>query len=118
VAGDVSYEAATAEGDLAVIEVTTRFVWVYAFEAVDDQFEGDLVVVRDELVWVFQEGYPWTVDSQGLWLANEAAGIWGADCDAVADGEVRPDDDPVADLAEHAEVIFDPEQPLDAAGSC
>jgi hypothetical protein len=118
VAGDLSYEAATAEGDLAVIEVTSRFVWVYAFETADDQFGGDLVVVRDELVWVFQEGYPWTEDSQGLWLADEAAGVWGADCDTVADGELLPDDDPVADLTAQAEMIFDPEQPLDAAGSC
>jgi hypothetical protein len=118
VEGSLSYEAATAEGDLPVIEVTTRFVWVYAFEAGRAQTGGDLVVVRDELTWVFQEGYPWTEESQGLWLADEAAGVWGADCGLAGDGELLPDDDPVATLTERAEVIFDPEQPLDGAGSC
>jgi hypothetical protein len=118
VEGSLSYEAATAEGDLGVIEVTTRFVWVYAFERRDVQVGGDLVVVRDELTWVFQEGYPWTEDSEGLWLAEEASRVWGADCEVADDGEVLPDNDPVATLAERAEVIFDPEQPLDAAGGC
>jgi hypothetical protein len=90
VAGTVSYDATAAERDLPVIEVTTRFVWVYAFEAGDDQVGSDLVVVRDELVWLLRQGYPWTEDSQGLWLAAEEASVWGADCDVAAGGELFP----------------------------
>jgi hypothetical protein len=118
VAGSMSYEVTTAERDLPAITVTTRFAWVYPFETGDDQLATDLVVVRDELVWLYRQGYPWTEASQGLWLAEEASGVWGADCDVANAGELAPDADPVAVLAEQAEMIFDPERPLDGGDDC
>lgn len=118
VRGSLSYGARTAERDAEVIEVTTRFVWVYAFESHDGQVGTDLVVVQDELAWWIQLGEPWLESSRGLWLTRETSAAWGADCDVAADGELFPDDDPVTSLIEQAESIFDSEQPLDGAGGC
>lgn len=118
VAGSVSYGLTTAERDIEVIEITTSFVWVYPFEADNSQSGSDLVVVRDELVWLYRQGLPWTEDSEGLWLAAESARIWGADCEVAADAELLPDDEPAANLVEQAEAIFDPERPLEGPGGC
>lgn len=119
VSGRISYQAATAGAqDTEIIEIDTRFTWVYAFEAADPAASGDLVVVRDVMVWRMQLGEPWLETSRGLWLANETSQAWGADCDALAESQLLPDGEPVADLADEADTIFDPEEPLEADEAC
>jgi hypothetical protein len=119
VTGTISYETTPAGAqDTEVIEITTRFTWVYAFQAADQPTGSDLVTVRDAIVWRMQIGEPWVDESQGLWLLEPASQAWGADCDAYEDGVLRPDDRPAATLAEQGDEIFDPEQPLDAVEGC
>lgn len=104
-AGDFAYEEIiVGPPDASLLQVETRFVWVYPFE-------GGLVVVRDVLVWEARLGRPWLEASRGLWLADGFSVAWGAECDAKR--VLRP-----ATAAPTAAAIFDPEQPLDAVPSC
>jgi hypothetical protein len=119
VVGSISYRTTTAGAqETEVIEMKTRFSWVYAFEATDPEASGDLVVVRDELVWRMQFGEPWLETSRGLWLVSETSRAWGADCDTLAEGTLLPDGESAASLAEGADEIFDPEQPLETVETC
>jgi hypothetical protein len=118
VTGTISYETTPAGAqDTEVIEITTRFAWVYAFEGADQAAGSDLVAIRDQIVWRMQIGEPWLDESQGLWLFEQASRAWGADCDTYTEGQILPDSEP-ATLAEGADAIFDPEEPLDVAGGC
>jgi hypothetical protein len=119
VAGSISYRTTTAGAqETEVIEMNTRFTWVYPFEATDPEAGGDLVVVRDELVWRMQFGEPWLETSRGLWLVGETSRAWGADCETLAEGMLLPDRESATSLAERADEIFDPEQPLETVETC
>jgi hypothetical protein len=119
VQGSFSYEATDAGPDRPILEVVTRFAWVYAFEATDSGSGSGyrLVVVREELVWQVRDE-PWIESSQGLSLYTVAVQAWGVDCDAYDDGLLNPADGPASELDESSDVIFDPEGPLDSADTC
>jgi hypothetical protein len=116
VQGEISYDVATVQADRELIEIVSRFTWVYAFEPVGNR-PPDLVVVRDELVWRVR-GELWLESSRGLWLSEESAQAWGADCDPYEEGLVRPDDQQMTTLLNEPEAIFDPDQPLDSVEGC
>jgi hypothetical protein len=119
VQGSFSYEATDAGPDRPLLEVVTRFAWVYAFDATDRGSGSGyrLVVVRDELVWQVRDE-PWIESSRGLSLYTVAVQAWGVDCDAYDDGLLSPADGPATELDEGSDVIFDPEGPLDSADTC
>jgi hypothetical protein len=107
VKGRITYEFATAGAqESPIVQVVTRFVWVYAFES-------SLVVARDDLVWEVVLGRPWGESSYGLWLADAEANAWGVDC-RVYPEVLRPGT--IAKLTDTS--VFDPEQPLDAVPGC
>src|SRR5690606_28682607 len=89
VSGSMTYEATTAERGIAVLEVSTRFVWVYAFRG---EASGDVegfAVVCDELVW--QQAESFVESSRGLWLYTAESHSLGPGCDGIRDRLLRPE---------------------------
>lgn len=116
--GRLSYEITTAGAfDTPILQVVSRFVWVYAFEPVEDGLSPHLVVVRDELTWEVTVGHPWPKAAEGAWLPVADSHVWGADCAVYDDGIVRPAGESAALLGDQAG-IFDPDQPLDTSDTC
>lgn len=118
VAGEISYRAATTVRDIRIIEVVTRFAWVYGFEVPDDGLGVSLVVIEDELVWIVPHPDDVLESSRGLSLPDATLHAWGIDCDAYDDGLLRPGLGETADLSEALAAAFDPRRPLAAAESC
>jgi hypothetical protein len=117
VAGQISYTTAV-DGGLPVLEVETRFVWVYALEAADRGLGAGPVVVRDELVWWVRLDERWSESSRGLWLPAAVSRALGVDCDAYEESLLRPGNEPVTSTSEPADPIFDPEQSLESVDTC
>jgi hypothetical protein len=128
VAGRITYRAATTfDGAPAtqtrpfrMLEVVTRFVWVYALavvHGVEGAVREGIVVVRDEIVWHVPADYRLLCCEPNLgvhWREAEAR-AWGADCDEYAEGLIRPARGPAAEIAD---VVFDPDQPLEPTAGC
>jgi hypothetical protein len=107
VEGYIAYEAATAgPRDSPIINVVSRFVWVYPF----DPF---LVVIRDELIWEVAVVRPWIESSRGVWLADVTANAWGVDCDYQR-GTLRP----VDGASPISAAVFNLEQPVEPSPGC
>lgn len=116
VMGRIAYQAATAERDVRVLDVVTRFVWTYAFEATDGEPSQGVVVVRDELVWQMPHREDVLDPGRGLSLSDGASRAWGVDCNAYERGLLSPADPTGQDRYPGA--AFDPELPLGSAGGC
>jgi hypothetical protein len=119
--GRIAYRAATTlagtpAGETQpyrILEVVTRFVWVYAFEAP----AGAIVVVRDEVVWYLPADYRLSCCEQNLGVhqAGAESRAWGADCGAYAEGLIRPGGPLVAGVPA---AVFDLDQRWDPADGC
>ncbi|MGC5017804.1 hypothetical protein [Micromonospora sp. DT47] len=124
VSGKMTYRATEDADGVRVLEVTTRFAWVYAF----DMYLGKnvppgahLVVIRDTQVWTMPHPDDVPASARGLWLETAEATVWNADCSKIRNGFVdlepsfpgggrRGTADP--------QDVFDPERPSRATESC
>ncbi|SCL21664.1 hypothetical protein GA0070624_2367 [Micromonospora rhizosphaerae] len=119
VKGRISYRATTDPQDIRILEITTNFVWVYAFQT-SGTLPGDgVVVVHDTVIWSVP--HPDDVDrsSNGLWIDEANSYASNIDCAAFEKGLLDvgtpsyggPEDpDPDAD--------FDPDRTLDIQDTC
>jgi len=122
--GQITYRNATTfDGTSAtetqpwrILEVVTRFVWVYALDTAEPG-EG-IVVVRDEAVWYVPADYRlFCCESNlGVHPGEAEARAWGADCEAYAEGLVRPGRP--GEIAEVTDAAFDLDQPLASTVGC
>jgi hypothetical protein len=119
VKGRISYRATTDAEGIRILEITSNFVWAYAFRTTGGLPGDGVVVVHDTVVW----GVPHSADvrsgSNGLWI--EKADSYGSNIDCAAydkglldvgaptfGGPADPDPDDV----------FDPDRTLDIPDTC
>jgi hypothetical protein len=119
VRGRVTFRAST-EGDIRLLEVITNFVWVYPFSGELKEPGDHLVIVHDEVHWVFPVEADVERSSRGMWI-NEASGyVSNIDCSqldrsllALGKPQLVPggaDEDPDA--------MFDPNRSLEIEDTC
>jgi hypothetical protein len=87
--GGVEYRSTVDRDGVRVLEITTRFFWVYSFDLWRPQAYppgAELVTVRDEVVWHLP--YPADVrpTSRGLWIDSTAVTVLNASCAAMRKG--------------------------------
>lgn len=120
VKGRVTYTVTTSDG-VPVIEVTTNFVWVYAFQVSGTEAGDNLVIVHDELVWQVPQASKVTESSRGLWLHTGQVYASNMDCDQFDKGLIAPGGQGVQAApggGENEDSMFDPERALDAGSTC
>jgi len=125
VKGMVTYRSIVLTGGVRILEVTAKFVWVYAFDHVSEWPDGDLVTVADKTVWHIRHPDDAFPASTGLRLHDGDSVAWNVDCETFRDGYLSPltdvkaaaevaPDDAAGDPAER----FDPGQSLEGGDSC
>jgi hypothetical protein len=78
--------AATASDGVDRLQITTNFVWVYAFSAGDPP----VAAVHDEILWEVPKAANLRPDDAGLWIRKaESYSAW-MDCDAYRKGLLAP----------------------------
>jgi hypothetical protein len=85
VSGRVTYTAKRING-IQTLQVTTNFVWVYAFEGADHP----LAVEHDENRWEFPSPSHLRAGDKGMWIADTRAYSAWVDCAAAAKGMLAP----------------------------
>ncbi|MDZ5442632.1 hypothetical protein U2F26_07795 [Micromonospora sp. 4G57] len=117
--GRISYRATKDAGGIRILEVTTNFVWAYAFRTSGTVPGDGVVVVHDTVVWSVP--HPDDVDrsSNGLWIEEANSFASNIDCAAFDKGlldlgtpSFGGPDDPDPDA------VFDPDKTLDLPDTC
>lgn len=100
------------------LEVITKYVWVYAFEGAGDR----VIVVHDEVRWVFHERVTVPAGDRGMWVVHSESYVFGhfdrasdargmfAPAVSVGAAPSGPPEDPAQ--------YFDPNRSLDVADTC
>ena len=121
VEGTVTYHATLDSGGIRVIEISTSFVWAYAFEVPADSEVDGIVVVRDQLVWHLPHEDDVSPEATGLWLWEGEAYAWGIDCDAFERSLLAPQTERLAPgfngTVDEGQ-MFDPEGSLNLPNTC
>ncbi|SBT53361.1 hypothetical protein [Micromonospora auratinigra] len=97
VRGTVEYAAGTTDEGVRVLNVTTRFIWVYSFDLLlAQQFPpgAELVTVRDQVVWQFPHPADVRPATRGLWVGSADVTVAGAPCAALRKGYLALENDP------------------------
>ncbi|MFD6662143.1 hypothetical protein ACFWDK_07240 [Micromonospora chalcea] len=87
VRGEMSYEVFTAEDGEPSLRITTRYVWMYAFDIPrTTPGPAGIASIRDQVVWeIFQpEELPAT--QRGLWLISAKSSTNNVNCSRLAEG--------------------------------
>ncbi|WP_446219091.1 hypothetical protein [Micromonospora sp. IBHARD004] len=122
VKGRITYRATRSPHGVRVLEVTTNFVWAYAFRPARVVPGDGVVVVHDTLVWELP--YPGDVRSRadGLWLADMRSYGANVDCAAFDKGLLNigeaSDPEPVVTTTADPDSLYDPDRSLDIPDSC
>ena len=85
VSGRITYSSRVVD-KIQTLQVTTNFVWVYAFTGAD----RPIVVAHDELRWEFPDPDNLYPEDRGMWLAESKSYSYGMDCTAIAKGMLAP----------------------------
>jgi hypothetical protein len=85
VSGRVTYTSKRVNG-VQTLQVTTNFVWVYAFKGADHP----LAVEHDENRWEFPAPNHLRARDKGMWIAYTRAYSAWVDCAAAAKGMLAP----------------------------
>lgn len=85
VSGRVTYTSKMRDG-IRTLQVTTNFVWVYAFEGADHP----LAVAHDEIRWEFPATKRLRAGDRGMWIGDTRAYTAWVDCAASAKGLLAP----------------------------
>ena len=85
VSGRVTYTSAGLSG-IQTLQVTTNFVWVYAFAGPDHP----LAVAHDEIRWEFPSTKNLRAGDRGMWIASTNSYVARVDCAAAAKGLLAP----------------------------
>ncbi len=109
---------ATTQGDVRLLEVVSNVVWVYPFLG-GSPAGRPLVVVHDEVVWLFPVPSDVEPDGRGLWIDDATASISNVDCASLAQSLLalgRPQPGSPGATVEAA--IFDPDQAVAGIPTC
>ncbi|MFI5911297.1 hypothetical protein [Dactylosporangium sp. NPDC051541] len=72
--------------DIPTLQVTTNFVWIYAFEKAG----SPLAVVHDEVRWDFAKPDNLRPGDEGMWIGTAKSYLALIDCTAAAKGLLAP----------------------------
>jgi hypothetical protein len=124
VKGTLSVRATKDPDGIRVLEVTSRFAWVYPFDVVRKAPPGTgLVVIRDTVVWHVPHPQDVRASSRGLWLVSADATASNADCARLGDGFVTVEPwmegyGRRATPGEDPDDVFDLDKPARATEQC
>ncbi|MBQ1073748.1 hypothetical protein KBX06_11345 [Micromonospora sp. C31] len=120
VKGRVTYRATRDSEGIRVLEVTTNFVWAYAFRTRDLTPGAGVVVVHDTVRWHVPHPDDVEQGSVGLWLLEADSYASNMDCVSFDKGLLglgAPDLGlPVE--TEDPDAMFDPDRSLDVEDTC
>ncbi|WP_426511762.1 hypothetical protein ACPPVO_14705 [Dactylosporangium sp. McL0621] len=85
VSGRVTFSSARVD-DIQTLQVTTNFVWVYAFKGT----ESPIAVVHDEVRWDFPKTDRLRNDDKGMWIGESRSYMAWIDCAAAGKGLLAP----------------------------
>lgn len=120
VKGRVSYRSVRDRDGIRVLEVTTNFVWVYAFRSPTADPVDGVVLVHDTVVWQIPHPADVRASSNGLWI--DTADSYGSNIECatfdkgLVDVAAPSFGGPAA--TEDPDAMFDPERSLDIEDSC
>ncbi|WP_200209025.1 hypothetical protein [Micromonospora coerulea] len=124
VKGRITYRAHRNARGVRVLEVTTNFVWAYAFRTAPVAPGDGVVIVHDTLVWELP--YPGDVRSRanGLWLTHMQSYGVNIDCAAfdkglLNSGEASDREQAITGTATvDPDSLYDPDRALDIPDTC
>ncbi|WP_127503827.1 hypothetical protein [Actinoplanes solisilvae] len=85
VSGRITY-ASKMVNKIQTLQITTNFVWVYAFQGPD----RPIAAAHDEIVWEFTDPDDVYPEDRGMWLAEAQSYMAMIDCAAAAKGLIAP----------------------------
>ncbi|MEU1683680.1 hypothetical protein [Micromonospora sp. NPDC005707] len=87
--GTIRYRATRNENGVPVLEITTAYVWVYAFDVPrTTPGQAGLAAIRDEVVWHVPRSDGLPAAQRGLWLVSARASTSNVECSRLAEGFV------------------------------
>jgi hypothetical protein len=118
VSGRLTYASKKVAG-VQTLQITTNFVWVYAFTGPD----RPLVTVHDQVRWEFPKGATVAPKDRGLRVADARGYRFGVDCALAAQSLLAPTPQTVASTPEPApseaeENYMRTDHALDIADNC
>ncbi|WP_254909589.1 hypothetical protein, partial [Micromonospora sp. NBS 11-29] len=119
VKGRISYRATKDRDGIRILEVTTNFVWAYAFPTASTTPGDGVVVVHDTVVWSTPHPADVTAGSVGLWIEKADSYASNIDCAALEKGLLalgKPSFGGPADPDPDA--VFDPDKTVDLPDTC
>ncbi|MFG1888404.1 hypothetical protein ACGFIR_11115 [Micromonospora sp. NPDC049051] len=120
VKGRVTYRATRDNEGIRVLEITTNFVWAYAFHTLDPTPGAGVVVVHDTVVWHVPHPDDVASSGVGLWLMESESYASNMDCASFDKGLLALGTPsyglPVA--TEDPDAVFDPDRSLDITDTC
>ncbi|WP_319458935.1 hypothetical protein [Micromonospora sp. RTP1Z1] len=120
VKGTVTYRATREPDGARVLEVTTNFVWAYAFARPGAAPGAGVAVLHDTLVWHLPHPDDVRPGSKGLRLWSNKAYGWNLDCALIRQGLLdagRPDYTS-AGTTEDPDQLYDPNHPIAVKDHC
>ncbi|MEU4479620.1 hypothetical protein AB0F68_16410 [Micromonospora sp. NPDC023966] len=85
--GTMRYRATTNENGVPVLEITTEYVWLYAFDVPrTTPGAAGLAAIRDKVVWHVPRPDALPAAERGLWLVSAEASTSNVDCARLAEG--------------------------------
>ncbi|MEU4479622.1 hypothetical protein AB0F68_16420 [Micromonospora sp. NPDC023966] len=122
VKGRITYRATRNEQGTRVLEVTTNFVWAYAFHGPQVVPGDGVVVVHDTLVWHVPHPGDVPARANGLWLRDMRSYAANVDCAASDKGLLNVgtwhDGKVVATPTPDPDSLYDPDRSLDIPDTC
>ncbi len=119
VKGRVTFRAKT-EDSIRLLEVITNFVWVYPFSGELSDPGDHLVIVHDEVHWVFPVNADVENSSRGMWINEAESYASNIDCELLKKSLLalgKPQLIP-GGSNEDENAMFDPNRSLDIADTC
>jgi hypothetical protein len=115
VSGRVTYASKMVD-QIQTLQVTTNFVWAYAFRGPD----RPIAVVHDEIVWEFTDPDDVQPSDRGMWLGEAESYMAMMDCAAAEKGLLAPGHLEAADPQDTTDpdAFLRPDHTLDIGDDC
>ncbi|MEV0004515.1 hypothetical protein AB0H28_19845 [Micromonospora sp. NPDC050980] len=121
VKGRISYRTTRDPHGIRILEITSNFVWAYAFRTESAVPAADVVVVHDTVVWSVPHPDDVRPNSTGLWIRKADSYALNIDCAAWDKGLLglgRPSFGGPAEPDPDPDAVFDPDKTLDLPDTC
>src|SRR5262245_48811054 len=118
--GRVTFRGKKDNG-VRLLEVITNFVWVYPFSGELKEPGDHLVVMHDEVTWVFPADNDVEKNSRGMWIDGAEAYASNIDCDLLDKSLLalgKPKVVPLGSGNQDDDAAFDPNGSLDIKSTC